>query len=56
MLIKLMGNFRLNGSVPWFTNIDGEPCILCKESVEDVSHFLLNYHNFRGNMNLFGQT
>ena len=44
-----MGNFGLNGGVPWFTNIDGELCILCKERVEDVSHFLLDCHNFRGN-------
>ena len=44
-----MGNFGLNGSVPWFTNIDRELCILFKEIVEDVSHFLLDWHNFRGN-------
>ena len=37
--IRLMGNFGMNGGVPWFTNTDGELCLLYKESVEDVSHF-----------------
>ena len=37
------------GGVPWLTNIDGELCLLCKESVEDVSHFLLDCPNFRDN-------
>ena len=41
MQIRLMGNFGINGGVPWLTNTDGELCLLCKESVEDVSHFPL---------------
>ena len=47
--IRLMGNFGINGGVPWLTNADGELCLLCKESVEDVSHFLLDCLNFRDN-------
>ena len=39
--IRLMGNFGLNGSVPWLTNTDGELCLFFKNSVEDVSHFSL---------------
>ena len=35
-----MGNFGINGGVL---------CLLCKESVEDVSHFLLDCPNFRDN-------
>ena len=44
-----MGNFRLNGSVPWFTNTDGEFCLFCKNGVEDVSHFLSDCSSFRDN-------
>ena len=40
--IRLMGYFGINGSVPWLTNTDGELCLLCKESVEDVNHFSCN--------------
>ena len=47
--IRLMGNFGINGGVPWLTYTDGELCLLCKESVEDVSHFLLDCPNFRDN-------
>ena len=49
MQIRLMGNFGINGGVPWLTNTHGELCLLCKESVEDVSHFLLHCSNFSGN-------
>ena len=38
--IRLMGNFGING---------GELCFLCKESFEDVGHFLLDCPNFRDN-------
>ena len=47
--IRLMGNFGLNGGVPWLTNTDCGLYLLCKESVEDVSHFLLDCPNFRDN-------
>ena len=47
--IRPMGNFRIKGDVPWLTNTDGELCLLCKESIEDVSHFLSDCPNFRDN-------
>ena len=47
--IRLMGNFGLNGGVPWLTNTDGELCLFCKNSVEDVSHFLSDCSSFRDN-------
>ena len=47
--IRLMGNFGINGGGLWLTNTDGEFCLLCKESVEDVSHFLLDCPNFSDN-------
>ena len=47
--IRLMGNFGLNGGVPWLTNTDGELCLFYKNSVEDVSHFLSDCSSFRDN-------
>ena len=47
--IRLMGNFGLNGGVPWLTNTDGELCLFCENSVEDVSHFLSDCSSFRDN-------
>ena len=47
--IRLMGNFGLNGGVPWLTNTDSELCPFCKNSVEDVSHLLSDYFSFRDN-------
>ena len=44
-----MGNFGLNGGVPWLTNTHGELCLFCKNSVEDVSHFLSDCSSFRDN-------
>ena len=44
-----MGNFGINGDVPWLTNTDSELCLLCKESVEDASHFLSERPSFRDN-------
>ena len=45
--IRLMGNFGLNGGVPCLTNTDGKLCLFCKNSVEDVSHFLSDCSSFR---------
>ena len=47
--IRLMRIFGLNGSVPWLTNTDGELCLFCKNSVEDVSHFLSDCSSFGDN-------
>ena len=42
-----MRYFGLNGDVPWLTNTDGELCLICKDSVKDVSHFLSDCPSFR---------
>ena len=47
--IRLMGNFGINGGVPWLTSTDGEQLPSLKKSVEDVSHFLLDCPNFKDN-------
>ena len=42
-----MGNFGLNGGIPWLSNTDGASCFLCKVDTETVNHFLLDCPNFR---------
>ena len=37
--VRLMGNFGLNGSLPWLQNTDGAICFICKEDIESVTHF-----------------
>ena len=39
---RLMGNFGLNGGIPWLSNTDGAACFLCKVDIETVNHFLLD--------------
>ena len=34
-----MGNFGLNGSLPWLQNTDGAIYFICKEDIESVTHF-----------------
>ena len=54
--VRLMGNFGLNGGVPWLKNTDGELCFFRKNSVEDVGHFLSDCTSFRDNIKSPGQT
>ena len=44
-----MGNFGLNGSLPWLQNIDGAICFNCKDNIESVAHFFLDCSYFRNN-------
>ena len=48
VLIRLMGNFGLNGGVPWLAMLMVNFVVL-KDSVEDVSHFLSDCPSFRDN-------
>ena len=43
--VRLMGNFGLNGSLPWLQSTDG----ICKEDIESVTHFSLDCSYFRNN-------
>ena len=47
--IRLIRNFGLHGGVPWLTNTDCELYLSCKDSVEDVSHFLVDCPSFKDN-------
>ena len=44
-----MGNFGFNGGVPWLSRKQGALCFICKENVENVSHFLHDCTEFRQN-------
>ena len=44
-----MGNFGLNGSLPWLQNTDGAICYTCKEDTESVAHLFLDCSYFRNN-------
>ena len=48
--IRLMGNFGLNGGVPWHVCTNGFLCLICKKGTEDVTHFLLDCPFFKENI------
>ena len=37
-----MGNFGVNGGVPWLTDTDGALSFICKTGVEDLNYFVTN--------------
>ena len=37
-----MGQFGLNGGVPWLSNTDGAVCFICKSETEDLTILQLN--------------
>ena len=45
--VRLMGNFGLNGGIPWLKNTEGSLCFICKQETETLSHFLFECANFR---------
>ena len=45
-----MGNFDLNGGIPWITNTEDATCFACKQDVETVNHFLLECSGFKENL------
>ena len=45
--VRIMGQFSLNGGVPWISNTDGAHCFICKSETEDFNHFTVNCSNFR---------
>ena len=45
--VRLMCNFGFNGGVPWLRDTDGANCFICKYTVDDNSHFILNCPSFK---------
>ena len=44
---RLVGNFGLNGSVPWLKDTEGTLCFSSKEDIENTDHFLLDCSQFK---------
>ena len=53
--VRIMGNVGFNGGggggggAPWLSHTQGALCFICKENVENVSHFLHDCTEFRQN-------
>ena len=42
-----MCNFGFNGGAPWLRDTDGANCFICKHTVYDNSHLILNSPSFK---------
>ena len=56
-----MGNFGLNGKIPWLAETDGSLCFTCREDNETLCHFFFDCPTFKPNFdslsrNLFLKT
>ena len=46
---EVQGCFGFNGGVPWLRDSDGPICFICKQRVDDKSHFFLDCSTFKDN-------
>ena len=53
--VRLIANYSLNGSVPWLWGTNGALCFLCKDEVEDCSHFFLRCKTVKANFSSLWQ-
>ena len=44
-----MSQFGPSGGIPWLPDSDGAFCFVCKQDVESVTHFLLDFSYFKQN-------
>ena len=47
--VRIKGNFGRKGGIPWHAVTEGATCVVCKQAVETVKHFLLDCPGFKGN-------
>ena len=47
--VRLMGNFGLNGGIPWLAETDVALCFTCREDNETLCHFFFGYPTFKPN-------
>ena len=47
--VRLMGNFGLNGDIPWLAETDGSLCFTCREDSETLCHFFFDCPTFKSN-------
>ena len=50
--VRLMFNFGFNGGIPLLCDTNGANCFICKHTVDDNSHFILNCPRFKDNFAL----
>ena len=46
MQVRIIGNFGLNGSVPWVKDTESTLCFICKEDIENLDHLLFECPQF----------
>ena len=51
-----MGNFGLNGSVPWLKDTESILYFICKEDIGNSDHFLLDCTQFKKNVDFIWRT
>ena len=47
--VRLMGNFGLNGGIPWLAKTDGSLYFNCREDNETLCHFFFDCSTFKPN-------
>ena len=47
--VRLMGNFGLNGGIPWLAETDDSLCFTCREDNETLCHFFFDCPTFEPN-------
>ena len=50
--MKRPGLIGLNGGAPWLIGTNGAFCFICKNEVENITHFSLVWPNFRNSFDL----
>ena len=48
--VRLMGNFGLNGEIPWLAETDGSLYFTCREDNETLCHFFFDCPTFKRNL------
>ena len=48
--VRLMGNFSLNGGIPWLVETDGSLCFTCREDNETLCHFFFDCLTFKSRL------
>ena len=51
--MRLIDDFGLNRSIPWFQNTDGTIRFICREDIASVAHFFIGCSCFRDNFESF---
>ena len=50
--VRLMGNFGLNGGIPWLAETNGSFCFTCREDNKALCYFFFNCPTFKPNFDL----